>query len=322
MFLLPPETAHRVVLKALTLFKSLYNRRYVLDKPIRVMGLDFPNRVGLAAGLDVNGEHIEALSRLGFGFIEVGGVTPNAQPGNPSPWLFRIPEKSSLINRKNFKNKGIKNIVHNLQELKRSCIIGVNISKNEKTTPEHAIEDYVTCYRAVYEHVDYVVVNLSCPNTPSLRALELGEGLHATLSRLKAEQNELAKKLGKYTCLAFKVSPDLSDEDLIHTADALLTHKIDAVIATNTTSRRPEVEGLRYANEKGGLSGSPLLLYSLPMIKKLHAHLGDRIPIIGLGGIQSADDAQMMLDAGASLVQIYTGLIYQGPGLIKDIATN
>jgi dihydroorotate dehydrogenase len=283
------------------------------------MGLTFPNPVGLAAGLDKNGDYIDALAALGFGFIEIGTVTPRPQPGNPKPRLFRIPEASAIINRMGFNNLGVDHLVRNVQGMRYRGILGINIGKNFDTPIERATDDYLSCLTKVYPHASYVTVNISSPNTKNLRQLQQSDELGQLLGALKAEQTRLADLHGKYVPLALKIAPDLDTEQVIAIADLLRAHRIDAVIATNTTLSRQGVENLPHGAEAGGLSGAPVRLQSTTVVKQLSIALQGELPIIGVGGILSGLDAQEKIKAGASLVQIYSGLIYRGPELITEI---
>ena len=325
LFLLPPEKAHHLTLSTLSnlnkfgLLKRLKPQRDA--QAIEVMGINFPNRVGLAAGLDKNGEYIEALSNLGFGFIEIGTVTPRPQPGNEAPRLFRLPKAKAIINRMGFNNKGIDYLLEQVYEVREGGykgVIGINIGKNFDTAVEAATEDYLTGLRKAYPHADYITINISSPNTPGLRSLQYGEELNHLLAVLKAEQGKLMSFYKYYKPIAVKVAPDLNSSEINEIAQALLDNNIDALIASNTTLSRDAVKGMKHADEAGGLSGEPVRDRSTEVIRVFHQHLKDRVPIIGVGGIFSAKDAQDKLDAGASLVQLYSGLIYQGPGLIKD----
>ncbi len=285
------------------------------------MGLDFPNRIGLAAGLDKNGEYINALSNLGFGFIEIGTVTPRPQPGNPKPRLFRLPKAKAIINRMGFNNKGIDYLTDQVALARQKGfdgIIGINIGKNVDTPVEEAIEDYLKCLRTAYPYADYITVNISSPNTPGLRTLQYGEELDQLLASIKFEQMKLAASHRMYKPVAVKVAPDLESEEITEIAKTLLVNNIDALIATNTTLSRDAVRGIPHAEEAGGLSGAPVRDMSTKVISEFHECLKGEIPIIGVGGISSAQDAQNKLDAGADLVQVYSGLIYEGPALIKD----
>ncbi|SET11780.1 quinone-dependent dihydroorotate dehydrogenase [Thalassotalea agarivorans] len=326
LFQFDPETIHDVTIKSLkntgkTPLNAFYSQK-TIQKPVEVMGITFPNPVGLAAGLDKNGECVDAFLAMGFGFVEVGTVTPRPQPGNEKPRLFRIEEKQAIINRMGFNNKGVDYLVDQVQKAKRNGIVGINIGKNKNTPEEHAKDDYVICMRKVYEHADYITVNISSPNTPGLRSLQYGEALNELLAALKAEQASLAAKHGKYVPLAVKIAPDSTEEEIQGIAQCLLDNDIDAVIATNTTLDRDKVAGLAHADEAGGLSGAPVTDKSTEVIKMLSTALAGKMPIIGVGGIMNAKDAQEKLDAGASLLQVYTGFIYQGPDLIKEILTS
>ncbi|MDD3609878.1 MAG: quinone-dependent dihydroorotate dehydrogenase [Halothiobacillaceae bacterium] len=325
LFLLPPEVAHEVSLHSLKLLcrgpiASALRARVPLS-PVEVMGLHFPSRVGLAAGLDKNAEYIDALGALGFGFIEVGTVTPRPQPGNPAPRLFRLPAAEALINRMGFNNQGVEYFLEQVCQARREgFLLGLNIGKNFDTPVENALDDYLTGLRAVYPHADYVTVNISSPNTQGLRSLQHGAALDALLAGLTQEQARLTQAHGRHVPLAIKVAPDLSDEEIIDVADALRRHRIDALIATNTTLSREGVEGLPHAEETGGLSGRPVFARSTRVLEKFGQALAGELPMIAAGGIMSGEDAAAKIKAGASLVQIYTGFIYRGPGLIREIA--
>jgi len=287
------------------------------------MGIDFPNRVGLAAGLDKNGEYIQALSALGFGFIEIGTVTPRPQPGNTKPRLFRLPAAKAIINRMGFNNKGIDYLTDQVIEARNkgfTGIIGINIGKNFNTFVENATEDYLIGLRVAYPYADYITVNISSPNTPGLRSLQYGDELDNLLSALKLEQVKLAAQYKKYKPIAIKVAPDLTKEEIKGIAEALLKNNMDGLIATNTTLSREAVCCMLHGDEAGGLSGEPVKEISTKVIRQFSSCLKGEIPIIGVGGIASVKDAQEKLDAGASLVQIYTGLIYEGPNLVKICA--
>ncbi|OUR88017.1 dihydroorotate dehydrogenase (quinone) [Gammaproteobacteria bacterium 42_54_T18] len=323
LFCLPPEMSHYISLDAIsaagrlnvtqTLFPSVY-------APVEVMGLSFANSVGLAAGLDKDGDHIDGLAALGFGFIEIGTVTPRPQSGNPSPRLFRIPEKQAIINRMGFNNKGIDHLVRQVKKSKYNGVLGINIGKNFDTPVEDALDDYLICLRKAYPLASYIVINISSPNTPGLRKLQYGESLDHLLSNLKNEQQKLEAKHGKKVPLAVKIAPDLEINEIEMIAKQLITNNIDAVIATNTTLDRDGVSHLSHGNEQGGLSGAPVKAKSTAVIRELAKHLDGTLPIIGVGGITTANDAQEKIDAGASLVQIYTGFIYEGPDLIRESA--
>jgi len=323
LFALDPETAHRLSLKSLDVLTRLGAASLVAfpapRMPVRVMGLDFPNPVGLAAGLDKDGEHIDALAALGFGFIELGAVTPRAQPGNPRPRLFRLPEAEALINRLGFNNRGADVLVENIRRSGYRGIVGVNIGKNSDTPNERAHEDYIACLRKVYAHASFVTANISSPNTKNLRSLQQADGLDALLVSLTAERDLLAKRYGNRIPLAVKVAPDLDDAGIETIADRVAARGIDAVIATNTTVSREGVVHLRASREQGGLSGAPLRALATAVVRRLRRRLPASVAVIGVGGIASAADAREKLDAGASLVQLYTALVYRGPALVGEI---
>lgn len=319
LFGLDPEQAHHLTLTVLRQAAPLARRLYaarVPDVPRTVMGLQFRNPVGLAAGLDKDGVCIGGLAALGFGFLELGTVTPRPQPGNPRPRLFRLPQHRGLINRLGFNNLGVDHLVRRLQNRDRRGVLGINIGKNFDTPLERAADDYRHCLARVYPHASYVSVNISSPNTKGLRELQSGGSLAELLAALKQDQTRLADEHGRYVPLAVKIAPDLTREQLDTIAAEVSRHKMDAVIATNTTIDRAATAGARHGNEEGGLSGAPLRVASTAVIK----YLADRIsiPIIGVGGVCSGQDAREKLDAGASLVQIYTGLIYRGPELVGE----
>jgi dihydroorotate dehydrogenase len=333
LFSLDPETAHELTLHALagtqgTPLQLAYKSRRVED-PIKLAGLTFPNRVGLAAGLDKNARCIDALAAIGFGFAEVGTVTPLPQSGNPKPRMFRLPQQRALINRLGFNNEGLDAFVANVkrsalhqqrQTLKAPMLLGLNIGKNAATPIERATDDYLTALDGVYQYADYVAVNISSPNTKNLRSLQSDEALDGLLAALAKRRKTLAKQHGKNTPLFVKIAPDLDAAQIEVIASTLQRHGMDGVIATNTTLAREAVQGLAHAAEAGGLSGAPLLAQSNRVITQLRAALGAGFPIIGVGGIMSAQDAVSKIRAGADLVQIYTGLIYQGPALVTDSA--
>jgi len=324
LFRLDPEDAHNLTLRSLKSAQSLGLGRLVAsripDQPRTVMGLRFPNPIGLAAGLDKNGSYIEALSKLGFGFIEVGTVTPRPQGGNPRPRLFRLPREEALINRMGFNNSGLETVVHNISTSKYRGILGVNIGKNKDTAMAHAADDYLTCLRGVYPHASYIVVNVSSPNTKDLRQLQDANALDALLSKLKGEHARLSDQHGRYVPLALKIAPDIGKEQITEIASTAVRHRVDALIATNTTISRTGLSDCRHAEEAGGLSGAPLCISSNSVIRVLKRCLEGAIPIIGVGGILSGSDARSKIDAGADLVQLYTGLVYRGPGLIAECA--
>jgi dihydroorotate dehydrogenase len=325
LFSLDAETAHHLSLNALKHLQSiglsaLYANK-IPPKPVQVMGLTFPNRVGLAAGLDKNGDYIDALAAMGFGHIEIGTITPRAQPGNAKPRMFRITDANGIINRMGFNNDGVEKLIANVKRTKYRGILGINIGKNADTPIEKAVDDYVLCLRAVYPYASYITVNISSPNTKNLRQLQQGDALHDLLRALTQEREALTQQYGKKIPLALKIAPDLNAEQIEQIAALLIEHGIDAVIATNTTLDRAGVENLPHGNESGGLSGAPVMEKSTAVINELAKYLHRRVAIIGVGGIFSADDAQKKIDAGASLVQIYSGLIYRGPELVKAIGT-
>lgn len=322
MFRLDAETAHHWTLDTLKRAHTwhLLPRVSVPAAPRRVMGLEFPNAVGLAAGLDKNGDYIDALGALGFGFIEVGTVTPRPQPGNPRPRLFRLPEAQAVINRMGFNNNGVDALLANVQRARYRGVLGINIGKNFDTPVERAADDYLIGLRKVYGAASYVVVNISSPNTPNLRDLQRHDALNGLLACLKEEQKILAERHAKYVPLAVKIAPDLSAGAVAEIAAVVRAQGIDAVIATNTTLARDGVAGLPHADEAGGLSGAPLLRRSTEVVRQLRLALGEEVPIIAVGGILSGADALAKIEAGASLVQVYSGLIYRGPGLIREIA--
>jgi len=322
LFQLDPETAHDWTLHLLRSTPTLPLRgllaAWAPAAPRRVMGIDFPNPVGLAAGLDKNGECIKAWEALGFGFVEIGTVTPRPQPGNPKPRMFRLPKAQALINRMGFNNKGVDYLVEQVRQSNYKGVLGINIGKNADTPVERATDDYLTGLRKVYPWACYVTVNISSPNTPGLRDLQYGAALDHLLAALKAEQQRLADSYGRYVPLALKIAPDIADVDLPTVGDALRRYFIDAVIATNTTFSRAGVEGLPHADEAGGLSGAPLRDRSTAVVRQLAGMLAGELPIIAAGGILSGADAAAKIAAGASLVQIYTGFIYRGPELIRE----
>ncbi len=323
MFQFDAETIHDLSIQGLkctgsTPLNAFYKQR-VTEKPVNVMGIDFPNPLGLAAGLDKNGECINAFAAMGFGFIEVGTVTPRPQPGNEKPRIFRLPEANAIINRMGFNNKGVDYLVAQVRAAKFKGVLGINIGKNKDTPEENAKDDYLHCMRKVYDFATYITVNISSPNTPGLRSLQYGDALNELLSALKIEQTQLAEQYGKYVPIAVKIAPDLNEEEVNSIAASLIDNNIDGVIATNTTLSREGVEGLEYGSEQGGLSGAPVKDKSTTVIKLLSKALNNKLPIIGVGGIASSSDANEKLAAGASLVQVYTGFIYQGPPLVKEI---
>jgi dihydroorotate dehydrogenase len=330
VFRLDPEAAHDLAFANLERARRLgltrLLRPHVADDPVTVMGLRFPNPVGLAAGLDKNAQHIDALGDLGFGFIEVGTVTPKAQPGNPKPRAFRLPKAQALINRMGFNNDGVDHFVANVALARQFSaaggVLGLNIGKNAATPIENALDDYLACLRKVHpllEHrAGYIAVNISSPNTRNLRALQDDAALAALLAGLRDERARLADRSGKQVPMAVKIAPDLHDDALPRIADTLVEHGIDAVIATNTTVAREAVQGLPHAEEAGGLSGAPVRERATAVIAALHRHLNGTLPIIGVGGIMDGAAAVEKIAAGATLVQLYTGLIYRGPALVGE----
>ena len=319
LFSLAPERAHELTL---SLLKSSHKmglmRQNVAAKPVTCMGIEFPNPVGLAAGLDKNGAYIDALAGQGFGFIEIGTITPRPQAGNPHPRLFRLPQVKAIINRMGFNNDGVDQLVENVQAAKFKGILGINIGKNADTPVEKAVDDYLICLEKVYNYASYITVNISSPNTKNLRSLQSGDALTELLETLKKRQLELAQEYQHYVPLVLKVAPDLDNSDIAFIAKQLLQFKIDGLIVTNTTLSREGVEGLEHAEEAGGLSGAPVFEKSTACLAAFAAVLKGQIPLIGVGGILSGADAVSKKQAGASLVQVYSGLIYTGPKLVKD----
>ncbi|MBK7059687.1 MAG: quinone-dependent dihydroorotate dehydrogenase [Rubrivivax sp.] len=328
LFGLDAEQAHDLTLDAISRLqhspaRRLWSRRRV-DDPVTLAGLRFPNRVGLAAGLDKNGRCIDGLGAMGFGFIEVGTVTPKPQPGNAKPRVFRLPQAQALINRLGFNNQGLDSFVANVQRAHRhraaGGIVGLNIGKNASTPIERAVDDYRLGLDGVAPHADYVTVNISSPNTQNLRALQSDEALDALLAALVARRDDWVQRLGRAVPMFVKIAPDLDDAQIGVIAATLRRHRLDGVIATNTTIARDAVKGLPHAQEMGGLSGAPVFEASNRVIRALRSALGEGFPIIGVGGVMSGADARAKIDAGADLVQIYTGLIYKGPALVTEVA--
>ena len=291
-----------------------------VDDPVELMGLRFANRVGLAAGMDKDGAHIDAFAAMGFGFIEVGTVTPRPQPGNPRPRMFRLPSHGALINRMGFNNQGVDAFVANVQRSRYQGVLGLNIGKNADTPIERAIDDYLECLRKVYPHAGYVTINISSPNTRNLRQLQEADELDRMLERLRDARDDLATEHHRQVPMALKIAPDLEPAQIDAITAALLRHGIDGVIATNTTVSREMVVGARHAREAGGLSGTPLLGQSNRVVRALRERLPAAYPIIGVGGISKGPDARAKIEAGASLVQVYTGLVYRGPALVGECA--
>lgn len=325
LFCLPAEASHTITLPLLDIARStgligLVSGGPVASNPVTVMGLTFPNPVGLAAGLDKNADHIDALGALGFGFLEVGTLTPRAQPGNPQPRLFRLAPQRAIINRMGFNNKGIDHALASIARSRFRGILGINIGKNFDTPVENAADDYLICMRKCYATASYIVVNLSSPNTPGLRSLQFGDDLRKLLALLKTEQATLTQMHGRKVPLAVKIAPDLDDNEIHLIAAALLDNEIEGVIATNTTLDRSAVQDSPWKDQAGGLSGAPVFEKSTHVIRVMKDAVGDRLPIIGVGGIMSGADARAKIEAGASLVQLYSGFIYRGPELIKESA--
>ncbi|WP_088328489.1 quinone-dependent dihydroorotate dehydrogenase [Lacimicrobium sp. SS2-24] len=323
LFSLDAERSHDLSMGFLkhsqhTLFKGIYSQK-LPPKPVQLLGMNFPNPVGLAAGLDKNGECIDAFAAMGFGFIEIGTVTPRPQPGNDKPRLFRLPQSQAIINRMGFNNKGVDYLVEQVKQAEYQGVLGINIGKNKTTPEENALDDYVACLHKVYAHASYITINISSPNTPGLRNLQYGEALDSLLRGLKLQQQQLAQRHGKYVPILVKIAPDLSDEELEDIARSLMQSGMDGVIATNTTLSREKVQGQEHAEESGGLSGEPLTDQSQAIVIKLKSALQGSMPIIGVGGIHSAETAKARLEAGSDLIQIYSSLIYQGPKLIAKI---
>lgn len=321
LFTLSPERSHDLSLDWMSALDRLGLLSPFIEDvpslPVEVMGIRFPNPVGLAAGLDKNADHIDGLAKMGFGFIEVGTVTPRPQPGNPLPRLFRLKEERAIINRMGFNNLGIEYLIERVVKCKYQGPIGINIGKNFDTPVEQANADYLIGLNKAYAHADYVTVNVSSPNTPGLRSLQFGDQLNALLDALKEEQAKLAKEHGKYVPVAIKIAPDMTDEEIAMVAQSLKSRQIDAVIAGNTTLDRDLVPGSIHSGESGGLSGAPLTNKSTHVIRVLKDTLADALPIIGVGGIMEAQHALDKIKAGASLVQVYTGFIYEGPALVR-----
>ncbi|ELY3728069.1 quinone-dependent dihydroorotate dehydrogenase [Cronobacter sakazakii] len=326
LFQLDPERAHEFTFQQMrritgTPLEALL-RQKVPSKPVTCMGLTFKNPLGLAAGLDKNGECIDALGALGFGSVEIGTVTPRPQPGNDKPRLFRLVEAEGLINRMGFNNLGVDNLVENVKKAHFDGVLGINIGKNKDTPVEQGKDDYLICMEKVFPYAGYIAINISSPNTPGLRSLQYGDALDDLLAAIKNQQQRLSQKHHKYVPVAVKIAPDLSLEELIQVADSLVRHNIDGVIATNTTLDRSLVHGMKYCDETGGLSGRPLQLKSTEIIRLLSQELQGRLPIIGVGGIDSVIAAREKIAAGASLIQIYSGFIFKGPPLVKEIVTH
>lgn len=328
LFSLDPETSHYLSLDCLSAAERLGLMKVFASSLVKsvakaektVMGITFPNPIGLAAGLDKNGDYFNALGELGFGFIEIGTVTPKAQPGNPMPRLFRLVKEQAIINRMGFNNKGVDYLANKVKQRRYKGVLGINIGKNKITAEENALSDYQQCMDVVYPLADYITINISSPNTPGLRNLQFGQALETLLDGVKERQQMLQKKYQRYVPVAVKIAPDMNSEEINSVAQCFLKMNIDGVIATNTTTARDKVADSIYANETGGLSGKPLLQQSTRVVAELSKVLKGKIPIIAVGGIFSADDAMEKFTAGAELVQIYSGFIYRGPVLIKEAA--
>ena len=324
LFRLDAETSHELSLDLLGAAERLrllgLFAPSIPSAPVEVMGLTFDNPVGMAAGLDKNGDYFNALGALGFGFVEIGTITPRPQPGNPQPRLFRVPEAQAIINRMGFNNKGVDHLVAQVKNRRYQGVLGINIGKNATTPVENAVDDYLICLRKVYEHADYITVNISSPNTPGLRNLQFGDSLSQLLAPLKKEQGILQQTTGRYVPIAVKIAPDMDEGEIHQVAGILLQEGMDGVIATNTTITRVGVEEYENGSEAGGLSGLPVRDKSTYVIKTLNNCLGGKLPIIGVGGIFDAASAADKIRAGASLVQVYSGFIYEGPALIAQAA--
>lgn len=326
MFACDAERSHNFALGSLkrlahTPFNALW-RQQLPSKPVTVAGITFDNPLGLAAGLDKNAECIDAFGQMGFGFIEVGTVTPRPQLGNDKPRIFRLPQSEAIINRMGFNNKGVDYLVENVKKASYKGVLGINIGKNKDTPNEQGKDDYVHCMRKVYAHASYITVNISSPNTPGLRDLQFGDALFDLLQSVKNEQLDLQAQYDKYVPVFVKIAPDMDSIAVQQVAETLLKSKMDGVIATNTTLDRSLVQGQRYADEAGGLSGLPVRDKSTEVLRQLRVAVGAKLPIIGVGGINDAQSAQEKLAAGANLLQVYTGFIYHGPALIKQIVTS
>lgn len=324
LFKLDAETSHEFSLDLIGAAERLKLAGLFLtdvpQNPVEVMGIRFPNPVGLAAGLDKNGDYFNALGAMGFGFVEIGTITPKPQPGNPKPRLFRIPEAEAIINRMGFNNKGVDHLVAQVKRRRYTGVLGINIGKNAVTPVENAADDYVKCMQKVYAHADYITVNVSSPNTQGLRDLQFGDSLNRLLETIKIEQRKLQLEHSRYVPVAVKIAPDMDSDAVTQVAQSLVSQGIDGVIATNTTIGREGVEAFDVSKETGGLSGLPVRDKSTRVIRILHEELGDKLPIIGVGGISDGESAAEKIKAGAKLVQVYSGFIYHGPQLIREAA--
>ncbi|WP_462378888.1 quinone-dependent dihydroorotate dehydrogenase [Pseudomonas sp. Marseille-QA0892] len=322
LFKLSPETSHDLALDLIGVSGRLGIARHLARQPaslpVTVMGLDFPNPVGLAAGLDKNGDAIDGMAGLGFGFVEIGTITPRAQPGNPRPRVFRLPQGEAIINRMGFNNRGVDYLLDRVDAARFSGVLGINIGKNFDTPVERAEDDYLLCLERVYDAASYITVNVSSPNTPGLRTLQFGESLNRLLDALSIRREALASTRGRRVPLAIKIAPDMTDEETALVAAAVREAGMDAIIATNTTLSRDGVETLAHADEAGGLSGAPVRAKSTQTVRVLSETLKGHLPIIAVGGITEGAHAAEKIAAGASLVQIYTGFIYRGPDLIRE----
>jgi dihydroorotate dehydrogenase len=324
LFKLDAETSHEFSLDLIGAAERLQLINLCLPtiaaNPVEVMGITFPNPVGLAAGLDKNGDYFNAFGAMGFGFVEIGTITPKPQAGNPKPRLFRIPEAQAIINRMGFNNKGVDHLVEQVKRRRFKGVLGINIGKNATTPVENAADDYVICMQKTYAHADYITVNVSSPNTQGLRDLQFGDSLNRLLETIKKEQLTLQAEHGRYVPVAVKIAPDMDSDAVAQVAQSLLAQGIDGVIATNTTIGREGVEDYKTSVETGGLSGLPVRDKSTRVIRALYAELGEKLPIIGVGGITDGASAAEKIKAGAKLVQVYSGFIYRGPALIRESA--
>lgn len=321
LFQLPPEASHHVTFSSLNMLAKTPLINLLANKaqlPTQFLGLSLPNPVGLAAGLDKNAEYLQALGKLGFGFVEVGTVTPKAQVGNDKPRLFRLPKAEAIINRMGFNNLGVDQMLRNIDASQYDGVLGINIGKNKLTPQENAVDDYLYCLEHVYQHADYITVNLSSPNTPGLRDLQFGDEMVALLSAIKDKQLQLSSKYQSYVPIAVKIAPDMAEADVETVTQNLLDAQIDAVIATNTTISRDAVAHLPHGNEMGGLSGAPVRDKATQVVATVKSVAGDKLPIIGVGGIDSGSAALEKIAAGADVLQVYTGFIYKGPALIEE----
>ena len=322
LFMFDAEAAHNLSLRFLNYLDKLKLVSFLFGKnklkPVNVMGINFTNRVGLAAGLDKDGEYFQALSKCGFGFVEIGTVTPLAQSGNDKPRLFRLVSAEAIINRMGFNNKGVDNLIKNVKQSAFKGVLGINIGKNKDTPEDSAVDDYIICFEKVYSHADYITINISSPNTPGLRDLQFGETLQNLLRDLKFKQRELTQQQDRYVPIVVKVAPDMDDAAIESLAATFIEFSIDGVIVSNTTVSRDGVETILDGDQQGGLSGRPLKEKADHSLQVMAAHLDKKIPIIAVGGISNADDAEKKIQLGASLVQVYTGFIYQGPKLIHE----